>query len=145
MKKRVLIVDDSGAIRSLVSFILETAGYNVIEAVNGRDALSKLGDNEPQMIITDLRMPNMDGIEFAMELRKKKQYEHLPLVMLTSEFQGYKSTEGEMAGVHEWMAKPFIARKLLKTVDRLFSTQCTSRNSEAPINGTDYKQYSDCN
>ena len=145
MKKRILIVDDSGAIRSLVSFILGTAGYKVIEAVNGKDALDKLHDNEPEMIITDLRMPNMDGMEFAIELRKKEQYKHLPLVMLTSEFQGYKSTEGQRAGVNEWMAKPFIARQLLNTVNRLCAGHCTSQSTGVYKTGPDYKYYADCN
>jgi DNA-binding response OmpR family regulator len=145
MKKRILIVDDEGPVRSLVSYILGNAGYKVIEAVSAMEALDKLDDNAPEMVIADLRLPNMNGIEFAMELRKKKQYQHLPLVMLTSEFQGYRNSEGEKAGVNEWIAKPFIARQLLKTVKKLFAGNFSSKNTEMYRTGTNHEFYVDCN
>ena len=90
IRKKVLLVEDNDYVRQLVSLILRARGYSVVEAVNGRDALGKLTEGEVKMVITDLGMPQMDGIEFIRELRKKPAYRSLPVVVLTSEFQEYQ-------------------------------------------------------
>jgi two-component system chemotaxis response regulator CheY len=122
MQKNVLVVDDDSLIRQLVSLILRSAGYTAIEAVNGEDALNKLGSTRVEMVITDLRMPQMDGVEFIRQLRKRPEHESTPVVMMTSEFPDYKKKEGVLAGVNEWIAKPFIPQQLMHTV-RKFSSE----------------------
>lgn len=116
MRNKILVVDDDVLIRQLLSLVLRSAGYAVIEAVNGKDALGRLNEAEVSAIITDLRMPGMDGIELTKELRKKPAYEYVPIIMLTSDFQGYKKHEGEQAGVSVWISKPFIPQKLIHTI-----------------------------
>lgn len=120
MGKNVLVVDDDELIRRLATLILTTAGYSVIEAANGQEALNKLNAiDDVEMVITDFRMPQMDGIEFVKQLRAKAAYKLVPIVMMTSEFQGYKRTEGEQAGVTDWISKPFLPQQLIHTVRRL--------------------------
>lgn len=121
MRKKVLLVEDNDYVRQLVALILRARGYSVVEAVNGRDALNKLTETEVKMVITDLRMPQMDGIEFIRELRKKPAYGSLPVVVLTSEFHEYKKREAEMAGISGWIAKPFIPRQLMHAVESLWN------------------------
>ena len=110
IRKKVLLVEDNDYVRQLVSLILRARGYSVVEAVNGRDALDKLTEGDVKMVITDLGMPQMDGIEFIRELRKKPAYRALPVVVLTSEFQEYRKRKAEQAGISGWIAKPFIPR-----------------------------------
>jgi two-component system chemotaxis response regulator CheY len=121
MTRRILIVDDDALIRQLLVLILTSAGYSVTEAINGRDALDKLGERAVNLVITDLRMPQMDGIELTRELRRNPSYEKLPIVMLTSDFQDYKRREAEEAGVDRWITKPFIRNRLIRTVRTLES------------------------
>jgi two-component system chemotaxis response regulator CheY len=121
MKKNVLVVDDDSLIRQLVSLILRSAGYTAIEAVNGADALNKLGSARVEMVITDLRMPQMDGVEFIRQLRKRPEHESTPVVMMTSDFPDYKKKEGALAGVNEWISKPFIPQQLMHTVRKFAS------------------------
>lgn len=118
VKKNVLVVDDDSLIRQLVALMLRASGFTVIEAVNGQDALAKLDDSPVGIVITDLRMPQMDGLEFTRELRRKPDYKDVPVVMLTSEFSDYKRTEGISVGVDEWISKPFIPQQLLHAVRR---------------------------
>lgn len=121
MKRRILIVDDDALIRQLLALILTSAGYSVTEAVDGRDAMNKLGGKAVNLVITDLRMPKMDGIELTRELRGNPSYENLPVVMLTSDFQDYKRREAEEAGVDRWISKPFIPNRLIHTLRTLES------------------------
>jgi two-component system chemotaxis response regulator CheY len=81
------------------------------------------------MVITDLRMPQMDGIEFIRELRKKPAYRSLPVVVLTSEFQEYKKREAEQAGISGWVAKPFIPRQLMPAVENLWNSSLSPREA----------------
>jgi two-component system chemotaxis response regulator CheY len=129
IRKKVLLVEDNDHVRQLVSLILRARGYSVIEAVNGRDALKKLTEGEVKMVITDLRMPQMDGIEFIRELRKKPAYRSLPVVVLTSEFQEYKKREAEQAGISGWIAKPFIPRQLMHAVENLWHSSLSPREA----------------
>lgn len=123
MKDKILIVDDDNLIRQLLSLVLMSAGYSVVEAVNGKDALDKLGETDGAInaIITDLRMPQMDGIELTRELRMNPAYECVPVIVLTSDFLGYKKREGEQAGVNGWISKPFIPQQLVHAIKRFKS------------------------
>ena len=112
ISKKILVVDDAGFIRNLVSLILTTEGYEVIESNNGKDALKKLEETSIDMIITDLNMPEMDGIELVKTMRSKSAYMHIPVVMLTSEFLETRKQRAFEAGINEWIPKPFIAQHL---------------------------------
>lgn len=112
-KMKVLVVDDSPHIRSIVSLILAKKGYEIIEAENGRDALSKLNENLVALIITDMKMPEMDGIEFLRRLQSVDSYKLTPVIGLTAEFIAY---ENKVTGVCEWVTKPFIPKQLLEAV-----------------------------
>ncbi len=118
MAKTVLIVDDSASMRQLVSFALKDAGYNVVDAVNGRDALNKLNGGKIEVVITDLNMPEMDGIELIKQLRLKPGYKFTPIVMLTTESQESKKQEGRQAGASGWIVKPFTPEQLVDTVKK---------------------------
>ena len=130
MAKDVLVVDDEHLIRQIISIILKSAGYKVVEAVSGNDALSKMTDKDFGLVITDLRMPGMDGIEFIKQLRSESAYRSVPVIMLTSEFSDFKKSEAEIAGVSEWIVKPFIRQQLLQTVRKFMGNRDSVINSE---------------
>jgi len=116
MAKTFLIVDDSAAMRQLIAFTIKDAGHEVLLAENGRDALEKLKGAKADMVITDLNMPEMDGIMLIKELRGMAQYKFIPILMLTTESQVAKREEGKTAGASGWIVKPFSAEKLLGVV-----------------------------
>lgn len=116
MAKTVMIVDDSSSMRQLVSFALKDAGYDVIPAVHGKDALDKLSSAKIDMAITDLNMPEMDGIEFIKQFKSKPGYKFTPVVMLTTESQEAKKKEGRLAGASGWLVKPFTPEQLVEIV-----------------------------
>ncbi|HMK44856.1 MAG TPA: response regulator [Dissulfurispiraceae bacterium] len=118
MGKTLLIVDDSASMRQLVSFALKGAGYDVIAAANGKDAIGKLGGAKIDMVVTDLNMPEMDGITFIKELKKNAAYKFTPVVMLTTESQENRKAEGKLAGASGWIVKPFTPDQLIDTVKR---------------------------
>jgi len=118
MGKTLLIVDDSASMRQLVSFALKDAGYDVISAVNGKDALDKLNGTKVEMVITDLNMPEMDGIEFIKQFRTQSGYRFTPVVMLTTESQESKKQEGKQAGASGWIVKPFTPDQLVGVVKK---------------------------
>jgi two-component system chemotaxis response regulator CheY len=130
MARNVLVVDDEHLIRQIISIILKSAGYKVIEAVSGNDALSKMADRNFGLVITDLRMPGMDGIEFIKQLRSESAYRSVPVIMLTSEFSDFKKSEAEIAGVSEWIVKPFIRQQLLQAVRKFMGNRDSFINSE---------------
>ena len=113
MDKIIMTVDDSASVRQMVSFTLKQAGYKVLEAADGRDALQKLNGTSVNMVITDLNMPNMNGIELIRELRAKPQFKFVPIIMLTTESQAGKKQEGKAAGATGWIVKPFSPEQLL--------------------------------
>ncbi len=119
MKKTILIVDDTDAVRDIVSFMLEREGYSVIGAVNGKDALEKLKGAKIGMVITDLLMPIMDGMEFIEHLRSSDTHKSTPVVMLTSEPMGTRTNECRRVGIAEWIVKPFMPDVLINTVRKL--------------------------
>lgn len=118
MSKTIMTVDDSASVRQMVSFTLKNAGFSVIEAVDGKDALGKL-KGAVNMIVTDLNMPNMDGIELIRNVRKNPSYKFIPIVMLTTESQASKKQEGKSAGATGWIVKPFKPDQLLSVVNKL--------------------------
>jgi len=117
--KRVMTVDDSASLRQMVSVVLRGGGYQVIEAVDGVDALSKLKGQELQLILTDINMPNMDGLEFTRRLRAMPDYRFVPVVLLTSESNADKKQQGKAAGATAWIVKPFNPDQLLAVVKKV--------------------------
>ncbi|NCC23861.1 MAG: response regulator [Deltaproteobacteria bacterium] len=118
MTKTIMTVDDSASVRQMVGFTLKDAGYGVIEASDGKDALSKLS-GQVHMVVTDLNMPNMDGIELIRSIRANPAYKFIPIVMLTTESQDSKKQEGKAAGATGWIVKPFKPDQLLAVVKKL--------------------------
>lgn len=118
MAKTIMIVDDSASLRQVVSIALKGAGYEVIEACDGKDALSKL-NGKIHLIISDVNMPNMDGITFLKEVKKMPNYKFTPVIMLTTESQEAKKAEGQAAGAKAWVVKPFQPQTMLAAVSKL--------------------------
>jgi len=119
MSKTILIVDDSSSVRSVVGIALKGAGYDVIEGCDGKDALSKMTGQKIHLIVSDVNMPNMDGITFVKELKKLPAYKFTPVCMLTTEAEESKMQEGKAAGAKAWIIKPFQPPKLLDVVSKL--------------------------
>jgi two-component system chemotaxis response regulator CheY len=119
MSKTILIIDDSTSVRTVVKTALTGAGYKVIEACDGKDALTKLNGDKINLIISDVNMPNMDGISFVKAARLKPQYKFTPICMLTTEAEASKMAEGKAAGAKAWIVKPFQPPKLLDAVSKL--------------------------
>jgi len=119
MAKAILVVDDSLSIRQLISHTLKGAGYDVIEGVDGADALTKLAGQKVHLIICDVNMPNMDGISFVKEVKKSDNYKFTPVIMLTTESQERKKQEGQAAGAKAWVVKPFRPDQMLNAVSKL--------------------------
>ncbi|AHV36276.1 TPA: response regulator [Aeromonas dhakensis] len=119
MPKTVLIVDDSATIRQVVGMTLKGAGYEVMEASDGKDALKKLDGKKINLIISDVNMPNMDGISFVKEAKKLASYKFTPVIMLTTESQDSKKQEGQAAGAKAWVVKPFQPDQMLAAVAKL--------------------------
>jgi two-component system chemotaxis response regulator CheY len=117
--KQILSVDDSSSIRQMVTFTLRKAGYEVAEAVDGKDGLTKVSGAKFDLIITDLNMPNMDGIEMITAVRKVAGYSFIPILMLTTESQAEKKDAGRKAGATGWIVKPFNAEQLVAVVQKL--------------------------
>ncbi len=115
----ILAVDDSASMRQMVSFTLKGAGYDVIEAVDGVDALNKAKQQSVNLVITDVNMPNMDGITLIAELRKLPAYKFTPLLMLTTESAPEKKQAGKAAGATGWIVKPFNPDQLVATVKKV--------------------------
>lgn len=119
MPHPILCVDDSASIRQMVTFALQSAGYRAETAVDGADALTKLTGNPLALIITDLNMPNLDGIGMIRKIRALPAYAGVPIVMLTTESDDAKKQEGKAAGATGWLVKPFDQAKLLAVVAKL--------------------------
>src|ERR1700753_3131389 len=100
--KKILAVDDSSSVRQMVNFTLSGAGYSVVDAVDGKDGLSKAKTDKFDMVITDLNIPNLDGIEMIAESRKLQGYSFVPILMLTTESQAEKKDAGRKAGATGW-------------------------------------------
>ena len=119
MPQVIMTADDSASIRQMVSFTLKDAGYEIVEAVDGKDALEKIGAKKIHMLITDLNMPNVDGIELIREVRSRSEYKFMPIIMLTTESQAGKKQEGKAAGATGWIVKPFKPGQLIAVVKKV--------------------------
>ncbi|HLA29421.1 MAG TPA: response regulator [Pseudomonas sp.] len=119
MAKTVMVVDDSSSVRQVVSIALKGAGYEVIEASDGKDALGKLNGQKIHLMISDVNMPNMDGITLVKEVKKLANYKFTPIIMLTTESQEAKKQEGQAAGAKAWVVKPFQPAQMLAAVSKL--------------------------
>jgi len=116
MAKRVMAVDDSATVRQVLVMAMEGVGYEVVEATDGGDALQKLQSNHVDMLVTDLNMPNMDGISLIKEVRQKPGNRFLPIIMLTNDAQPETKALGKKAGASGWITKPFRPEQLLAVV-----------------------------
>lgn len=114
-----MIVDDSSSLRTVVGLALKGAGYDVVEGCDGKDALSKLDGRKIHLVISDVNMPNMDGITFVKQMKNLPAYKFTPVIMLTTEASEAKKTEGRDAGVKAWVVKPFQPQQMLMAVQKL--------------------------
>ena len=119
MAKTILIVDDSASLRQVVGIALKGAGYDILEACDGKDGLSKLDGQKIHLIISDVNMPNMDGFTFVQEAKKLPAYKFTPVIMLTTEAGEDKKEAGRTAGAKAWMIKPFQPSQMLSAVSKL--------------------------
>ena len=117
--RKILTVDDSASIRQMVSFTLAKAGYEVTGAVDGKDGIVKAAGHKFDLIVTDVNMPNLDGIQMILQLRKLPGYTYVPILMLTTESEPMKKDEGRKAGATGWIVKPFNADQLVAAVQKL--------------------------
>lgn len=114
-----MIVDDSASVRQVVGLTLRGAGYDVIEGSNGKDALAKLSGQKVNLIVSDVNMPQMDGIAFVKAVKALPAYRFTPIIMLTTESGDDKKREGQAAGAKAWVVKPFKPDVLLNAVQKL--------------------------
>ncbi len=119
MAKKILIVDDSASVRMVARIALREKGYEVIEASNGREGLEKLAADRVNLVISDVNMPQMDGISFLKELKSHPSSKFVPVIMLTTEAGQDKMQEGRAAGAKAWITKPFQPATLIDAVSKL--------------------------
>ncbi|MBK1614746.1 two-component system response regulator [Rubrivivax gelatinosus] len=119
MGKTIMIVDDSASLRQVVAIALRGAGYDVLEACDGADGLRKLVGQKVHLIVSDVNMPNLDGISFVKAVKQLAAYRFTPIVMLTTESAANRKAEGQAAGAKAWVVKPFNPPQLLAVVQKL--------------------------
>ncbi len=119
MAKTILVIDDSASLRQVVKMALTGAGYNVLEAGDGQAALALLDGRQINMVVCDVNMPVMNGIEFVKAAKALPAYKFLPILMLTTESQEEKKEQGKAAGAKAWMVKPFAPTQLVNAVAKL--------------------------
>ncbi|RBQ31901.1 response regulator [Aliarcobacter vitoriensis] len=119
---KLLIVDDSTMLRDMLNYALNEGGYtDVVEAVDGVDGLAKAKTTNFDLVITDVNMPNMDGLTLIGELRKIPHYSKIPILVLTTERSDEMKAKGKIAGATGWIVKPFVPDQLLKAVNIVLS------------------------
>ena len=116
---KILVVDDSNSIRDMVSFTLKSAGYSTVEAKDGLEGLTEAKKSAFDLVISDVNMPNMDGITLCGELRKLPAFKFTPILMLTTESSTDMKMKGKAAGATGWLVKPFNPEKLISTIKRV--------------------------
>jgi len=131
-KKKILVVDDQKHIVRLVQITLEKAGYEVVTAYDGVEALEKVEQEHPDMLVLDVMMPRMDGFEVLQRLQADPRYQQIPVIMLTAKAQDADIFKGWQSGVSSYLVKPFNPRELLTFVQRIFQSL-----EEGPAPGTD--------
>ncbi len=122
MPKNVLVVDDAMTIRNLAKFALTKGGYNIIEAEDGVKGLEMVGKNQVDLVITDLNMPNMNGLEMAKSIKSNDATKAIPIFMLTTEASQELAMQGKEIGVMAWIVKPFVPEKLLAAVQKVIGS-----------------------
>jgi len=115
----ILAVDDSTSMRQMVAFTLKGAGFEVVEAADGKEALGAAQRTRFDLVLSDVNMPVMDGITLVKELRALPNYKFTPILMLTTESAGTKKSEGKQAGATGWIVKPFNPDQLLSTIKKV--------------------------
>ena len=122
MCKKILVIDDSESVRLHVSNILKEAGYEVVTAIHGNDALAKLDGSKYRLFLCDVMMPEMDGLQFVKVVKEEKaysEYRFVPIVMLTTINDEKKKFEGQTSGVKAWLVKPIVPDMILKAIEKL--------------------------
>ncbi len=119
MKKTVLVVDDSSSIRESIAFFLSEMGFEIIKAQDGSEAFKQLDGKKIDLILTDLHMPVMNGIELIAQVRKTEQYKRVPILLLTTETLKEKKLEAKKAGATGWLSKPFEKEKLISVINKV--------------------------
>jgi two-component system, chemotaxis family, chemotaxis protein CheY len=119
MSAAILAVDDSASMRQMVAFTLKAAGYDVTEAEDGMAALSLAQSQKFRLVLTDVNMPNMDGVSLVKHLRTLPDYRFTPVLMLTTESTPEKKAEGKAAGATGWLVKPFNPEQLIATIQKV--------------------------
>jgi two-component system, chemotaxis family, chemotaxis protein CheY len=119
MAKTILAVDDSGSLRQMVTFSLKSAGYDVVQAVDGQDGLDKAKQKTVDLVLTDQNMPIMDGLTLIKNLRSLGSYQTVPILMLTTESSDEMKAKGKAAGANGWLVKPFDPKRLIEVVQKV--------------------------
>jgi two-component system chemotaxis response regulator CheY len=125
MSKSILVVDDSASMRQLLGVTLRSAGYQVIEACDGQEALDYARKHPVDLVLTDVNMPQMDGITLIAQLRTLNHYHLTPLLLLTTETSPERKLDGKQAGATGWITKPFSPQQLISTLERVLGTDRT--------------------
>ncbi|GBF37616.1 response regulator [Leptospira johnsonii] len=117
--KKILIVDDSAVFRKILTLHLSQASFSVVEAEDGLQGLEKLREGKVDLVVSDMNMPNMNGISFVKAIKEDSNHKFVPIIMLTTESQDELKNEGLKAGAKAWLTKPFSPEELLKTIQVL--------------------------
>ena len=115
----ILAVDDSASMRQMVCFTLKSAGYNVVEAVDGQDAWEKASQRNFDLVLTDQNMPRLDGIGLTRKLREHPKFKTIPILILTTESSDQMKQAGRSAGATGWLVKPFDPNKLIEVIKKV--------------------------
>jgi len=116
---RIMAVDDALAIRSAVNLILSHHGHDVFMFENGKDAIDFARNESVDLVITDLNMPEMNGMSLIASLRRLETYKHIPILIMTTETADYKKKKGKSVGATGWIAKPFTEERIVKALDKV--------------------------
>lgn len=125
--KKIMVIDDSNTIRRSAEIFLESSGCEVILATDGFDAMSKIIDNQPDIIFVDIVMPRLDGYQTCMLIKKNLHFQSTPVVMLSSKSGLFDKARGKMAGSDEYLTKPFTKEELLSVIQK-FTLQLSPAN-----------------
>ncbi len=130
--QRIMTVDDSVSIRQVVALTLGDAGYEVLQAVDGRAALELLAREPVDLLLTDLNMPNLDGVGLIRAVRRHQAHRFIPIIMLTTDLHDTRKQEGKAAGASGWIVKPFKPEQLLGVVRMVLAREKNEHHVVAP-------------
>lgn len=124
MSKKIIVVDDSRTVRQQVSKLLINEGFNIVEAIDGNDGIMKVNENQDTcLVITDLNMPNLNGLDMTEKIRKIPEMKYVPILLLTTESSGDKVDRAKKVGASGWLVKPFNPDQLVGAVKKLTCTR----------------------